>query len=160
MAQILMSKENPTGWKLEDLLRQIQRELELKNMKLVCSDQEVLQCAVILNRMIGDNLEKARGMQREIMESFAEASKLPEDPLKPRFEVGTHLQDCINLLRSVRDDSHAYHFVKGDPLVTEALEAHCKRQGLVAPKMTRLVLTDRGVDFLAWYEQEFPKCST
>lgn len=157
MAQILMSKENPTGWKLEDLLQQIQRELELKNMKLVGSDQEVLQCAVILNRMIGDNLEKARDMQLEIMESFAEASKLPEDPLKPRFEVGAHLQDCIELLRSVRDR-------RLPSIATEEqlklLEGHCLRQGLLAKNKTKPTLTYRGVDFLAWYEQEFPKCST
>lgn len=158
MAQILMSKENPTGWKLEDLLQQIQRELELKNMKLVGSDQEVLQCAVILNRMIGDNLEKARGLQLEIMESFAEASKLPEDPLKPRFEVGKYLQECIDLLWSTKDGS----YLSAEPGSTSyELEVHCFRQGLLGTtRADGFYLTERGVDFLAWYEQEFPKCST
>lgn len=158
MAQILMSKENPTGWKLEDLLQQIQRELELKNMKLVGSDQEVLQCAVILNRMIGDNLEKARGMQLEIMESFAKASKLPEDPLKPRFEVGAHLQQIIDLLISVKNGGYTAAVLGS---LAQTLEIHCFRQGLIGTTRADGVhLTDRGVDFLAWYEQEFPKCST
>ncbi|MGL4353034.1 MAG: hypothetical protein ACRCTP_03710 [Aeromonas popoffii] len=157
MAQILMSKENPTGWKLEDLLQQIQRELELKNMKLVGSDQEVLQCAVSLNLLIDSSLEKARGLQLEIMASFAETTKLPEDPLKPRFEVGAHLQDCIDLLHSARDGRYTTADL-GTP--HSALEIHCFRQGLLGTWAKGIFITDRGVDFLAWYEQEFPKCST
>lgn len=157
MAQILMSKDNPTGWKLEELLEQLSLELELKNLNLFGCEEEVLQEAVISNRLVAHHLERAIEIQKETMRSFAEASGKPEDPSKPRFVFKGNLEKGITLLRAIQNGSHPY-MVSCHP--GKELEVNCMRQGLITQKGTRLALTERGEKFLAWYDEEFPKCST
>lgn len=73
---ILMSAENPDGWKLEDLLAQVQKELMAKNLKIIGDDSK-LACFVRGNNyVILTHLIAAEQLQRK---SYEELAKLRPD---------------------------------------------------------------------------------
>lgn len=82
---VLMSKENPTGWKLEDLLVQLQKELMHKTLNII-SDSSATALLVRNNNInIIDLINKAEVLQRD---SYSQLAKLRADagPMgKPRI---------------------------------------------------------------------------
>lgn len=73
---ILMTAENPDGWKLEDLLTQLQKELMAKTQKIIGDDSK-LACFVRGNNIaILTHLNAAENLQRK---SYEELAKLRPD---------------------------------------------------------------------------------
>ena len=90
MSQILMSYENPNGYKLEELIDSIINELTNKNNllkeKLITTKNlefDVLKNAVDINQKTIELLTKAKLSQENVMTEF---SRLGDDlgPTKPR----------------------------------------------------------------------------
>lgn len=82
---VLMSKENPTGWKLEDLLVQLQKELMLKTLNIVSDSSPTALLVRSNNINIIDFINKAEVLQRD---SYSQLAMLrPDDgPMgKPRI---------------------------------------------------------------------------
>lgn len=64
---LLMSRENPNGYKLEDLLREIRLEVEAKNAKLGGDDSAAAQRVRVNNGLIIAKLIGAEELQRDTM---------------------------------------------------------------------------------------------
>lgn len=77
MPKVLMSKENPDGWKLEELLAKIQEELKEKNEKLVDDACPVSRILRRNNGHIVSLLEVAENIQ---IESMGQLDTLGTDP--------------------------------------------------------------------------------
>lgn len=75
MKAILMSKENPTGYKLEDLLEQISSELVMKNEKIRHNTGEVSQLIQGNNFEIVRNINRAKALQENNYKILATISK-------------------------------------------------------------------------------------
>lgn len=65
--QILMSKENPDGWKLEDLLTRLREELDRKNDRLSGDTHPIARGVLQSNRRIIALLNQAEQLQREAL---------------------------------------------------------------------------------------------
>lgn len=70
MPKLLMSKDNPDGWKLEDLLETIKDELQEKSDRLVNDECRVSKLLRRNNSHIGALLDVAEKIQRESMEQL------------------------------------------------------------------------------------------
>lgn len=89
-ASILMGPQNPTGWKLEELLPQIAREIEAKTLKIADDPRTVARLVAENNGMIVWHLEEAEALQRT---SYVALDSMGpnEGPLgKPRIGVGSN----------------------------------------------------------------------
>lgn len=64
---ILMSRENPTGFKLEELLYQLQQELQVKTDRIINDPCPASQQIVINNHVIIELLQSAEKVQRQSM---------------------------------------------------------------------------------------------
>ena len=67
---ILMSAENPGGWKLEDLLQQISLELEAKNKKIENDTSQTAELVRTNNNYIIGALSSARNAQLNSMQAL------------------------------------------------------------------------------------------
>lgn len=82
---VLMSAENPNGWKLEDLLRQLYRELEAKTAK-VMHDQSLRASVVRQNNYsILTYLRHAEICQLDTIRELAEIAPDPGPNGQPRI---------------------------------------------------------------------------
>jgi hypothetical protein len=75
-APILMSKENPNGWKLEELLAQIRKELLVKTEKITGDESTVSMKVQCNNLSIMRHLFNAEALQRESIAVLA--TKAPD----------------------------------------------------------------------------------
>ncbi len=86
---VLMTAQNPGGWKLEELLRQLRAEIQLKNERLVFDDGEVALAVKDANLRIMAVLFEAEGLQRRIL-AVLDSLRTDEGPLgRPRIGVGS-----------------------------------------------------------------------
>lgn len=67
-APILMTAENPTGWKLEDLVAQLQVELQAKSEKISGIDQPAAKNYLKTNKQIIARLKHCESLQRNAIE--------------------------------------------------------------------------------------------
>jgi hypothetical protein len=83
---ILMTAENPSGWKLEDLLAQLRKELLIKTEKIT-GDSSVISLKVQCNNLsILRHLHTAESLQRE---SYAVlATKAPDEGPTGQARIG------------------------------------------------------------------------
>jgi hypothetical protein len=86
---ILMSAENPTGWKLEDLLSQLRDEVLAKTSKIKDDDRPVAQRVTQNNRTILQYLTAAETLQRDSLAALATVAPDPGPLFKPRIGVGS-----------------------------------------------------------------------
>ena len=86
---ILMSADNPDGWKLEDLCAQLQREVLAKNQRIDGDNREQALRTAARNRRIIQLLGNIVSMQQDIMADLATLG--PDDgPLgRPRIGKGS-----------------------------------------------------------------------
>lgn len=88
MTKVLMSPDNPTGWKLEDLLAAIRRELEVKCAKIAGDDRAVARHVLANNRSIMEKLRLAEALQRESVAALAAFAPDQGPTGTPRIGVG------------------------------------------------------------------------
>lgn len=69
---VLMSAENPNGWKLEDLLAVLRHEVEQKTQRIINDDSEVAQQVRINNYRIMACLSEAHLLQVASYQLLAE----------------------------------------------------------------------------------------
>ena len=89
MKAILMSKENPDGYKLEELLIQLQNEINDKNKKIIGDGSDLSKHVQANNLQIMRHLNEARNYQ---VDSFLQMSKKAPDEGangKPRIGSGS-----------------------------------------------------------------------
>lgn len=89
---VLMSAENPEGWKLEELLSTMRDELAAKNRRIVNDDSPTAQAVLQNNRMILQFLTGCENLQRD---SIARLKALAPDPGPtgtPRIGVGSQAE--------------------------------------------------------------------
>ena len=87
---LLMSRDNPDGWTLEDLLEQVEREIQAKTDRL---EGETHRLALFLrgnNRRIIENLRLARQMQVMAMEELSDIGPDEGPRGVPRLGVGSN----------------------------------------------------------------------
>lgn len=88
-ATVLMGPQNPTGWKLEDLLPQIAGEVEAKTLKIASDPRPVARLVAENNDLIVKHLEEAEKLQRASYAAL-DAMAPNQGPLgKPRIGVGS-----------------------------------------------------------------------
>lgn len=86
---LLMSSENPNGWKLEELLGQLNEEILDKCKKIEGEKRPVAKQVLQNNRHIMQMLRDAATLQRQSM-AFLEAIGPNEGPLgTPRIGAGS-----------------------------------------------------------------------
>lgn len=143
--KILMTKDNPEGHKLEELLRDLQYELTLKTLRLVGDGYEVSKSVSARNVQIIDLLAEAQLLQEQNMKEVEEFFKRPSDPTSPRRGT-TDNTDSIGLM------------IKGVKLGVGAvgcfeLEAKAIDTGVVRFKeiKDKLELTHFGEGFYNWF---------
>lgn len=71
-----MSADNPTGWKLEDLLNQIAGEIDTKTARIQHDKSETARFVAANNAYIIDHLKRARDLQ---LASYTELAKIGKD---------------------------------------------------------------------------------
>lgn len=102
MKPILMSRDNPTGHKLEELLQTVRNEVADKCLSLAHDPSYTAQVVLRNNRRIMDLLYEAENVQRE---SLLELDRLGPDqgPTgKPRVGVGSGNPVVIHMERVTR----------------------------------------------------------
>ncbi len=72
---LLMSKENPTGYKLEELLERISHEMVMKNEKIKHSTTPQASVVRGNNFEIINHLNRAKALQEENFKTLAEIAK-------------------------------------------------------------------------------------
>lgn len=83
---VLMSRDNPNGWKLEELLGKVEEELAVKTKRLEESLAGDLADEAIRNNLrIRDFLLKAQSIQLSTMRSFKERLGPDKGPSNPRI---------------------------------------------------------------------------
>lgn len=82
---ILMTKENPTGQKLEELLETLQFELALKTLRLAGDGCKISSNISRRNAQILELLAQSQSLQEENMKEVEEFFKRPSDPERPRI---------------------------------------------------------------------------
>lgn len=75
MQPILMSKENPNGYKLEELLEQVSHEMILKNEKIKHDTSKVSAMIRGNNFEIISHISRAKQLQEETYKMLAEIGK-------------------------------------------------------------------------------------
>jgi hypothetical protein len=68
---VLMSRENPEGWKLEDLLDQIIAELDTKTNRLLSDTSSLALHVISNNRAIMSKLLRCAAVQRNTIAALA-----------------------------------------------------------------------------------------
>lgn len=87
---ILMSAENPEGWKLEDILAQLRHEVEQKTLKIMGDKSEAAAEVVTMNHRIMSCLSEAALCQNYNYRMLAAKVGPNEGPLgKPRIGEGS-----------------------------------------------------------------------
>lgn len=83
---VLMSRDNPNGWKLEELLGKVAGELAVKTKRLEESlAGDLAEVAKLNNTKIGLLLHQACGIQLETMRRFNETLGPDKGPSNPRI---------------------------------------------------------------------------
>lgn len=86
---VLMSPENPDGWKLEELLSQLQGEILTKCEKIAFDTRPVARQVLRNNQQIFGLLFQAEALQRDSYDKL-DAMAPNEGPLgKPRIGTGS-----------------------------------------------------------------------
>lgn len=84
-APVLMSRDNPEGWKLEDLLSQLRDEIVAKNRNIANDDRPAAQAVHQNNKAILQLLAGCENLQRDSL-SRLDALGPDQGPLgKPRI---------------------------------------------------------------------------
>ena len=93
MTKVLMSADNPDGWKLEELLSQLRDEIVAKTDKVKNDQRITAQMLVRNNRSILRLLTAAEQLQRESLEELA-MYRHDEGPSgTPRVGIGSEGYD-------------------------------------------------------------------
>lgn len=82
---ILMTKENPQGQKLEELLQALRFELALKTLRIAGDGAKISDNISKRNAQILELLAGAQRLQEENMKEVEDFFKRPSDPLRPRI---------------------------------------------------------------------------
>lgn len=89
LPNVLMGPDNPTGWKLEELLAQIGQEVDRKSAKIQNDDRPVARQVLRNNEQIIGLLMQAEAIQRSSYD-LLNATAPDQGPLgKPRIGVGS-----------------------------------------------------------------------
>ena len=88
-APILMSAENPTGWKLDELLERLQNEIRLKSAKIEADPRMQAKCVRINNDQIINLLGLAASTQRHSMLILESIGPNQGPTGTPRIGVGS-----------------------------------------------------------------------
>jgi len=86
---ILMGAENPDGWKLEELLDQLRREVRGKSAKIEADTRPEARAVLENNRSIIRLLAQAAAHQRSSMQLLEALSPNQGPKGKPRIGVGS-----------------------------------------------------------------------
>ncbi|RWX72570.1 hypothetical protein [Mesorhizobium sp. M2A.F.Ca.ET.039.01.1.1] len=89
MKPILMSRENPDGHKLEELLPAIRLEIEGKNLKIMNDQRDAAQTLLANNKRIIRLLAEAEELQRASLQKLAEIGPDQGPRGKPRVGEGS-----------------------------------------------------------------------
>lgn len=86
---VLMSPQNPTGWKLEDLLEALRREVKAKCAKIADDSRPVARAVLRNNEQILGLLRQAEALQRDSYDRLNTMAP-DEGPLgTPRIGTGS-----------------------------------------------------------------------
>jgi len=89
MANVLMGPGNPSGWKLEDLLATLQREVREKSAKIADDARPVARAVLRNNQQIIGLLAQAEALQRSSYDML-DALAPNQGPLgTPRIGAGS-----------------------------------------------------------------------
>lgn len=103
---VLMSPENPEGWKLEELLERLRREIVTKCEKIHNDKRPVARAVLRNNEQIIGLLFQAEALQRDSYDKL-DAMAPNEGPLgKPRIGAGSDqqpptIEERVSLLEGV-----------------------------------------------------------
>ena len=78
---LLMTEENPNGWKLEDLLDKVHNELNAKSQKILSSGHKEAKKVADNNKKVIQLLDYAKAIQEDTVERLA---KDTTDPLEEK----------------------------------------------------------------------------
>ncbi|ARK07911.1 hypothetical protein phiA829_091 [Aeromonas phage phiA8-29] len=140
--KILMTKDNPEGQKLEELLRDLQYELALKTLRLAGDGCEVSNSVSVRNVQIMDLLAEAQLLQEQNMKEVEEFFKRPSDPTSPRMGAVDNT-DSIGLM--IKGVKLGVGVVGCFALETKAIDTGVFRAG------DKLSLTPFGEGFYEWF---------
>ena len=85
---VLMSKDNPSGWKLEELLPQLRQEIADKNAR-IAGDQSATAILVRANNFrVLDHLLAAEDLQRNTVDRLSALAPDPGPNGPPRIGAG------------------------------------------------------------------------
>jgi len=85
---VLMSKDNPSGWKLEELLPQLRQEIADKNAR-IAGDQSATAILVRANNYrVLDHLLAAEDLQRNTLDRLDALRPDPGPSGQPRIGAG------------------------------------------------------------------------
>ncbi|WP_372395302.1 hypothetical protein ABMY26_06765 (plasmid) [Azospirillum sp. HJ39] len=82
---VLMSAENQSGWKLEELLWQIREEVGDKSNKLLCDERPVARAVLRNNQQIMGLLQQAEALQRDSFDRMREVAPDQGPAGRPRI---------------------------------------------------------------------------
>lgn len=142
--KILMTKDNPEGQKLEELLLDLQYELALKTLRLAGDGCEVSKSVSSRNVQIMDLLAEAQLLQEQNMKEVEDFFKRPSDPTSPRMGAVDNT-DSIGLM------------IKGVKLgvgVVGCFELELKATGgvgIIRRQKGKMTLTPFGEGFYEWF---------
>lgn len=89
MTQVLMSPTNPDGWKLEDLLEQLRKEIAGKSDKIRNDERDHAQRVFQNNGAILQLLEAAERLQRDSIATLDAVAKNNGPTGTPRIGLGS-----------------------------------------------------------------------
>lgn len=141
--KILMTKDNPEGQKLEELLRDLQYELALKTLRLAGDGCEVSKSVSARNVQIMDLLAEAQLLQEQNMKEVEEFFKRPSDPTSPRMGAVDNT-DSIGLM--IKGVKLGVGVVGCFAFETKAIDTGVFRAG-----DNKLSLTPFGEGFYEWF---------
>ncbi|MDH2313114.1 hypothetical protein [Methylobacterium brachiatum] len=91
---VLMSKDNPTGWKLEELLPQLHQEIADKNAR-IADDRSATAILVRANNIrILDLILSAEELQRDTLARLAALRPDPGPGGPPRIGAGANAPEA------------------------------------------------------------------
>lgn len=140
--QILMTKDNPKGQKLEELLRDLQYELTLKTLRLAGDGCEVSKSVSARNVQIMDLLAEAQLLQEQNMKEVEEFFKRPSDPTAPRMVTPDNTGSIRLMIKGVK---LGVGIIGCGALEIKAIDAGVIRAG------DKLSLTPFGEGFYNWF---------
>ena len=89
MSKVLMSPQNPTGWKLEELLAAIRDDIEVKCSKIAWDTSPTAGRVLANNRFIMSVLGEAERAQRDSIAALAALAPDQGPTGTPRIGVGS-----------------------------------------------------------------------